>query len=244
MATNDQQQQQLRDAYEARQNEIREAAARIYQARGDDLEKQAAIRDLDPMPDPQAHREAAHEMAQVLAENGVRSPNFEESDLRGVPEEGIRRAEEKRAAQEQAAEQAPGQENEPRSEPSAHQPEATPERQAEADPAREPVRSYADLKREHSGQETELPRKQLEFAEDRAPARSYADLKREHEEAGGRGGEDGRKKLEFAEDREAERAPESERNDEGAQKRDQSDQPRQLSFHEDRNPAHKQGIEH
>lgn len=207
MSASDDQQQRLRAAYEARQQEIKEAAERIYSERGADLEGRAAARDLSPLPDPEEHKAAAREMAQVLAERGVRTGNFDWRDHPGVPDEGIKRAEEKRAEQELKAESALDQPGEPRSELAAHQPEATPEREAAHDAVREPEiaqemqlpSASEDLKQEQDqGQQPEAGGKRLRFYEDLERDHAKALEKREESKEQGQGGE---KKLTFFEDR-------------------------------------------
>lgn len=85
-----------------RQQQIDTAVDRILEERGADLEKQAAIRDLNVMPDPEQHKEAAAEMARELARRGVRSGNFSlSSDYRDVADLGIERARQARINREQ-----------------------------------------------------------------------------------------------------------------------------------------------
>lgn len=102
---NDPEQQRLRDAFEARQREIEEAAARIYEGRGDELARQVAIRDQDVIADSEFHEEAARDAAQLLAEHGVRSTNFALSDHRDVIDEAMRRVEERHVAQEELSQE-------------------------------------------------------------------------------------------------------------------------------------------
>jgi len=206
----DQRQQQLRNAFEYHQQQIKLATERILEERGVDLERQVEMRELGPADaqiDPQFRQEAAEEMARELAQRGVRSGNFNLNDYRDVPDLGINRAEMARNIREEELGLEHGADRETSAQGIDH------------DPERREARTYADLKREHadaissdlSGQSSEQEHDPIEFAEDREqesrPDRKYAELERAHAAAISPDGAElsaEPERLEFAEDMEHE----------------------------------------
>ncbi|MEJ0051720.1 MAG: hypothetical protein WDN02_11050 [Methylovirgula sp.] len=261
----DEQQKRLKAEREYKQNEIEKAEQRLFERSGQALKDWATTHDYDLPSDPDKQQAVAREMAHLLAERGVRTGNLDlvdQKDHRDVPDEAIRRVEEREQNPEP-----PGQDKSPKSELSARQPEGTPERQPESDPERQQPQSYADLKLENArglgqGQEQqeaepshpqlectgaeEPTREKPELFDQREPVRTYADLKQEHADIIGRSEESlpmeepGRKKLEFFEDRENQQEHGSTRENDG----DAREQGKKLEFFQDRNPSNDHGIEH
>jgi hypothetical protein len=252
-AQGDQQQEALRKAFDARQDEIDAAAKRILAERGPDLEKQAAIHesDLSVIPDPAMHKAAAEEMAHIIAERGVQNGNFSLSDYRDVPAEAVQRAEAARDEREQGVEP-PAQDPTSKSELSTEHREATQDRAANRE-----IGTYADLTREHSeivarleaGEDLDAGEKKLRFFEDHEQenARAIGDDKGRPELSTQEQSEPGEKRLRFygeLKDEHARNAGGDNDRAEGQEKEQGDAGQKTLRFFEDRDPTQEHGMEH